>query len=323
MKNKTVIISKHIHSGCSSFQTGDAFLNIKTNLKELGFEPVLNERFYSNKFPFLNGQLIEELDSDNKCVIVYLESDKTFYYKGLRESSPFKNGFSESPEFKDLVQKYIDNGFEKKNFPEYDAFREREKIRNQKKAKKQGIVLCMDYEILKQNTSLYQGGFSDEVFNSPELQEYVKGVPFGWIGNSDRTIHADKLIEKGLRERGISPSRMFNWISSSSGRHFGDSLGGYTKKEQAEKIKQGLNYMYDCCIVYSFKCHKGMLSDTININQRLKEFNILLDSNKKYDSKKHLNNLLKTQKILSKKTELDEFESELLELVNEIFTNKV
>ena len=322
MKNKTVIISKHIHSGYASFQTGDEFVKIKTNLKELGFEPVLNERFYSKKFPFLDGQLIEELDSDSKCIAIYLESDKTFYYR-VQSFRLGSGSHSNTPEFKDLVQLYIDKGFQKKPIPEYEEFRQREKIRNQKKAKKAGIVLWMDYEVYKQNPGLYQGGFSDDVFNTTKLQQYVKGGAFGWIGNSDRTIQADKLIEKGLRERGISPSRMYNWISSSSGRHFGDSLGGYTKKEQAEKIKKALNNMYDCCIIYGFKSHGGMLSDTIDINKALNEFNVLLDNNEKYNSKNHIKNLLKAKKTLMNKSELNDFEKELLEVIDEIFTNLI
>jgi hypothetical protein len=66
-----------------------------------------------------------------------------------------------------------------------------------------------------------------------------------------------------------------------------------------------------------------MLSDTIDINKALNEFNVLLDNNEKYNSKNHIKNLLKAKKTLMNKSELNDFEKELLEVIDEIFTNLI
>ncbi len=323
MKNKTVIISKHIHSGHATFQTGDEVLKMKTDSKNLGFIPVAKERFHSKNFPFLDGNKIQEVNSDNECIVIYLESDKTFYYRAQRNGKLFdSDSYSKTPEFKALVQSYLDNGFVNNSIPEHEAFKQREKIKEQNISKEQGIVLWMGYDEYKKNPNLYQGGFSNEVFRSKELQNYVKGgCVFGWIGNSDRKFAHDKAIEKGLRERGISPSRMFNWISSSSGRHFGDSLGGYTLEEQLQKIEEGLNYMYNCCVTYSVPSHGGLLKDSMRISDVLDDLKISLDTKTKYNKEKHLDNLFKAKETLEKKVDKTEDDTSLLNLVDEILIN--
>ncbi len=320
---KVIIISRHIHSGSSTFQSGDEFLKLVINSKDCDFEPGLNERISSTKFPFLNGLMVEEFESDKKYIGIYLESDKTFYYRAMQGNKPFE-GYSSTPEFKELISSYIEKGFKKRvNVPEQETFKKAKKRKEQAENKRKGIVLWMDYDEHKKDTSLYQGGFSDEVFNSPQLQNYIKTIPYGWIGSYDRTFYADKLIEKGLRKRGISPSKMVNWITSSSGRHFGDSLGGYSKKEQKEKIEEGLNYMYNCCVNYGIPSHGGMLKDTVRINGFLKEYKILLDTNKKYSPKEHLKNLFDAKEKLSKIQNPEPDEAYLIELVGDLFTNLV
>ena len=75
--------------------------------------------------------------------------------------------------------------------------------------------------------------------STKELKEYVSSnCVFGWIGHSVRKVELDKIIEDGLRLRGLSSSKMYNWISSSDGRHFGDSLSGLTLQEQIKEINK-------------------------------------------------------------------------------------
>jgi hypothetical protein len=183
----------------------------------------------------------------------------------------------------------------------------------------------MDYEEYKNNPALYQGGFSNEVFNSKELYNYVKsGHAFGWIGHSGaRTAAHDKQIEKGLRKRGISPSKMYNWISSGDGRHFGDSLEGYTKEEQKAKIEARLNEMYNLCIIYSTPSHGGMLTDSNRVREEFKKLNVLLPYNKKYNRKEHIKNLLSAKEKFSKRTDLNEDERYINDMISEIFANQV
>jgi hypothetical protein len=328
---KAVVISKHIHCGFASFQTGDEFLVIVTDSKELDFKPVIGQTIQSKKFPALNGEKVSELCGDKKYVGIYLEADKHFYEKTLDERRRTGKGlglidnYAKTPEFKERVQSYLDKGFKKdRDIPEQKAYWEREKLIEQKSQKKKGVVLWMDYEEYKANPDLYQGGFSDEVFRSKELYNYVKGGAFGWIGHSGaRTAAHDKQIEKGLRKRGISPSRMHNWISSGDGRHFGDSLEGYTKKEQAKKIEARLNEMYNLCIIYSTPSHGGMLTDSNRVREELEKYGILLPYNQKYNHRKHLKALLKAKEICSQKKNPNDDDKYISDIINEIFTNKV
>jgi hypothetical protein len=333
---KAVVISKHIHCGFATFQTGDAFVNIITNSKELDFKPEIGQVIESKKFPGLNGEIIDGVSGDKQYIGIGLESDKYFYDKMLYASrSGLKSlgsmdTYAKTPEFKERVQSYIDKGFIDKGFtkdrdiPEQKAYWEREKLIEQKSQKKKGVVLWMDYEEYKANPALYQGGFSDEVFNSKELYNYVKGGAFGWIGHSGaRTAAHDKQIEKGLRKRGISPSKMYNWISSGDGRHFGDSLEGYTKEKQKAKIEARLNEMYNLCIIYSTPSHGGILTDSNRVREEFKKLDVLLPCNKKYNHKEHINNLLSAKEKFSKRTDLNEDERYISDMISEIFANKV
>jgi len=325
---KPIVITKHIHSCFASSSSMDEFLVIVTDTKEIDFKIELNSIIVSKKFPGLNGETIAEIYGDSKYVGFYLEADKTFYNKGLHSNKIFGRDaeFQSTSEFISLVKSYYDKGFKKdRNIPAQKAFWEREKIKSQKEAKKQKLVLWMDLDILTANPKLYQGGFSDEVFNSPKLKEYVsKGYAHGWIGHSSgRTAVNDKQIEAGLRKRGIPSHRMFNWISSSDGRHFGDSLEGSTKKEQKISIENYLNGIYNCCILYGASFHEGTMSSTHKLEILFGGFGILLPIGGKYNSKEHLKKLIVAKQKLSGKETLTKEEEYIEEIINEVFANKL
>lgn len=321
MKNKDVVISKQIHSSCSTFSSGDVFVKVITKRLELDFTPKVGITILSKKFPMLNGQTITEIAGDSLYIDIYLEADKTFY-----SGMDFTTNHSNTPRFKEIVNSYINAGFViNRDVPCTKEYRERETIKEQEKAKKKGVVLWMGFEEYQKNPEYFQGGFSDEVFHSRELFNYVKsGCCFGWIGNSSvRTSDHDKQIEKGLRIRGLSPQMMYNWISSSSGRHFADSLGGYTKSEQKQKIEANLNSMFNKCLVFGHKKHQGTLNSTIDIENKYDSFGILLPENLKYNSKDHINNLIRVNEMLSNKLVLTEEEKDIKDIVSEVFANKM
>lgn len=321
---KTIVISKHIHCGFASWQSGDEYAIFKTNSKELDFVPVVGQEIQSKKFPALNGEVIEEVCGDKLYTGIYLKPDETFYQKA-RFSGSFTTSYEKTPEFQTLVQSYLDKGFIKdRHIPEQIEFWDRQKLIKQQSLKKQGVVLWMGYDECTNNPDLYQGGFSDEVFRSKELYAYVKRGAFGWIGNSDvRTAAHDKQIEQGLRKRGISPSKMYSWISSSDGRHFGDSLEGYTKKEQKIKIDEALNGMYNNCLIFSLPSHGGMYTDSKRIKEVLEKLGLLLPYNQKYNKKTHINNLLCAKEKLSSQTELNNDEQHIVDMINDIFANQI
>jgi len=155
------------------------------------------------------------------------------------------------------------------------------------------------------------------------LQSYIRGGAHGWIGHSSgRKAWHNKLIEEGLKERGLCFSRMKNWITSSSGRHFGDSLEGYNKKEQTEKIKRNLNDMFNCCLIYGAPEHKGMYTDTVTINQKFQELGLLLSTKTgKFNKKQYAENLCKVIKELSKNKKMNKMEIYVYEFVRDVFAN--
>lgn len=246
----------------------------------------------SENFPLLNGEHINDVEGDEKFTIIYLKSDKKFsdMSRGLR----FGEGFAGTPEFKLHVQSYVEKGWitERIENSDKDAYDQREKKRTEERKKAEGIVLWMDYEKYKADTKLYQGGFSDGVFNSEGIQNYIKrGGAFGWIGHScARRAEHDKIIEKGLRERGISDKSMYYWITSGDGRHFADSLEGYTLEEQIEKINKRLNSIFNYCLIYGCKRHTGMLRSSMEIREDYEKQGILLpEDDSDYDRIAHFN----------------------------------
>ncbi len=276
MKKKTLtIIEKHILSGFHSFASGDVWLFKKIKPEDVDFSITKNSLINSKKNSFLNGEEIEEIVKDKDLIIVYLKSDKTFYNKALKNIRSHIN-FSKTDEFQSLVNEYIELGFGSTEKPqEIEMFWQRESDREYKKRKKEGFVFHKPLEELKPKD--YQGGFSNEVMNNNEMQKYVsKKAVFGWVGHSVRKPELDKAIEDGLRKRGLSSSKMFNWISSSNGRHFGDSLEGISLNEQLKKIENNLNSMFNLCLIYGDESHNGNYEDTLRIKEEMKQKKWLL-----------------------------------------------
>lgn len=72
-----------------------------------------------------------------------------------------------------------------------------------------------------------QGGFSDAVWNDPDLQEYLRcvGFPvFGWVGAHCRTDARDSLVEKVLRYHGHQTAGVAEWLMSHGARHFANGI---------------------------------------------------------------------------------------------------
>lgn len=289
---KTIIISKAIRSSGATFSSNDELLKVLTTSKDLDFKPVIGECIYSKKFPMLNGERVKEIAGDKLFGAIYLDSDETFQRKSREDRRGiFSDGYEKTPEFKELVDSYIKKGWKIiKDIPAQNAYWDREEKKQEIKDKKNGLVLWMRYEDRKGHPEYYQGGFSDEVFNSPSLKEYVKSGCFGWIGNSSaRRPEHDKLIEKGLRKRGLSAEAMYNWISSSDGRHFAESLQGLSLAKQLQKIKKYLNSMFNICLIYGSSDHQGTYESTLKIKSDYQNQGILLPENESdYDPNGYL-----------------------------------
>jgi len=321
MKRRTIVFSLQIHSSNSSYSSNDVWMYVEIIDKPDFKLPEEGYSINSVKYPMLDGKRVKYISQDKLCVGITLESDKTFYHRGgLGHDS------SDTKEFKEIVKSYKEKGFVRAEPVSLRELHDRLEERERQKLRRAGVVLWMNYELYKKNISLYQGGFSDALFNCKHLKEYIGGGgAFGWIGHSGgRTFHGDKVIESGLKMRGLTYDKMTNWISSSSGRHFGDSLEGCNKKEQKNKIEDSLNSMFNNCLIYGAPDHGGMLTDSMRIADYLEALGLLLPSNSKvFNKKQYVKTLSKVIDDFSNKKELNEVEKYVIDTAKEIYLNLI
>jgi hypothetical protein len=287
----TVLISKHVVCGFHSSSSNDVWLKVLTNTEDVDFELKKGVRIKSEKFPALNGETIEDVSGDELFTSVYVTIDEKFSNKALLERN-FLNGYSDTSEFKEHVGIYAQKGWriENETIPEQKAFWEREEQRTAEKMKAEGYVLWQRYEDLKKEPiTVYQGGFSDELFNNSYLQEYIsRGGVFGWIGNFSRKAYLDEAIEAGLKKRNLSEEKIATWLTSSDGRHFADGLEGFEKEEQLQKVEENLNRIFNIALIYSSTFHKGTYDSTCEIRKDYEAQGILLpEDGSTYDAEGH------------------------------------
>lgn len=225
------------------------------------------------------------VDRVAKVKTFWLASDETFCKRGLEDIRQHRGhvNYGKDPEFLALVQKYRDDGWGDR--PEWlkqaDTARyAREDAEREARRKRQGYVLWKtDYKSIKPNE--YQGGFSDEVFNSPRLKRYVdNGGIFGYIGHSCRKPKLDAHIEKEFLKlkpkEPLSREEMVNllgcWLTSTDGRHFGDSLeNAETLVEQKKLINKSVAEMFNTAYIYSKPEHRGNWGSTKELEEKYKE----------------------------------------------------
>jgi hypothetical protein len=143
-----------------------------------------------------------------------------------------------------------------------------------------------------------QGGFSDGVWTRQYLREYILGervsfgklydemegktpIPrvlttkssvFGWIGHSGRTVLKDKILEKVLRETGLEDGGVAVWLTSTDGRHIGDSVEGLTDaKEIEDKLRASTKDAFLNVCVWEHPDHDGSWSGTIKLREKIKQ----------------------------------------------------
>ena len=122
-----------------------------------------------------------------------------------------------------------------------------------------------------------QGGLSDELFDSHILQDYMQGVPGGYIGSSNRTAWADKMVEDALRAQGLGPHGMATWLTSTSGRHLADNIERGKKAEFAKVVKDYTSNAFLEVTIWSHPDHGGMWADTNKLTELLKKNLAALD----------------------------------------------
>ena len=213
-------LSKQVHSTAASCSSSDVIL--KREIFKGEKKPDYKEKVVSKDFGF---------------TIYYVEEDKTFYTGDIFQD------FSKTNEFKDLIAKYVSEGW-LTTIPwlestQREYWRAENEKTKQKRIKEGYVIPEWSIDIPVKD---YQGGFSDAVFNQKFLQDYLKGrCCHGYIGHSVRKSNLDAYIETKfiatarplcIREHKEPESLLAVWLTSTDGRHFGDSLKNVSFEKQ-------------------------------------------------------------------------------------------
>jgi hypothetical protein len=309
-----ILFIKHIHSCFASASSNDVWVGIELEQSEFPHpvqepeKPNAHHDFFSLmaasqmgqkidmdkrietegsiiSFPghFLDGEMVSEIVSDPEYpqyMKVYLLADKTFHDKGLREARSKRgfSGYSDTPEFKALVQSYVDKGWNP-DYREYEDLKAFEKFQEDKELYKRSEkeLVLWNYGKDDFQVSQYQGGFSD-IFYKGKVQKYCEGGGvFGWMGDiSIRTRSLDKVFESEFVARGLSLDPLRVWVTSTDARHYADSLYGMNSTEQEMKIKKDINRIYNLGLIFGDPRHKGTYGSTQEVRVQLEEEGKLL-----------------------------------------------
>lgn len=258
-----LVIIKHVHSCFASVASGDVWLyRIIDNVKPRGLKKLLP--------PDVAEQYYDEVAD---ITTVYVASDETFSDKALRARG--MPNFANTPEFIALIDRYKNEGW-LTEAPE--DVKQAEKARH---ARNSAILAAQRKEAGFVFPSFEQtdftGGFSEKLMSTDLLAKYVakKGV-FGYIGHFGRKFVTDAFLEKEFMSlkvpRGINKHKILaTWLTSTDGRHFGDSLEDMSDDEAKVAIKKYLPEIFNLGFIYSRKEHAGTWVSTKNLRQKYAE----------------------------------------------------
>jgi len=121
----------------------------------------------------------------------------------------------------------------------------------------------------------YQGGLSDWVANDPGFIAYAaRGAApvMGYVGHRCRRNWLDAIVEEELRRAGCTVPEIVAWLTSTDGRHTGDSLEDCKAAERIETrrlVRRGFGNMKDRLQAWAHPSHGGMWSDTVRLLHQL------------------------------------------------------
>ena len=241
-------IRLHIHSTCASYSSLDTLL-------------------YKEVDEFIHKDC--EVDGDDFIEICFIE-DKTFYNGSL-----FKE-YHNTAEYKNLVNKYIQEGYKEGTPKEMEDFYDRKEARRHRHREEENYIFCFPYE--EYHRDRIQGGFSNRIWNNKILVNYTQNNPFGYVGHTVRKANLDEYLEiqfMGINNKNSNEFKLEDifcrWLTSTDGRHFGDSLECYDFEKQKDMIDAHLNEMYNLAYIWSKSDHKGTLRSTKELMEKYKE----------------------------------------------------
>lgn len=125
----------------------------------------------------------------------------------------------------------------------------------------------------------YQGGLSNEIMKQKYVKDYIKsGLVCGYLGHSVRTKRLDAYLEQKFLSL-VPPKHndadvyflLAVWLTSTNGRHFGDSLEGQTLKEQKRIIDEDIKSIFNIAYIYALPEHEGSYASTIALKEKYKD----------------------------------------------------
>lgn len=221
--------NKQIHSCMASFSSNDVFVTREIERDEFLLHH--GEKTVSRKHGFS---------------VAYAEADKRFYagFLGDRVAATELQAYIEATY---LSRGWVmDHPFLK---PAQEAQWKDDEIADQQRREREGYVIPEWSKDVPPDA--YQGGFSGDVFFNPSLYNYVKGGGcHGFIGHSVRKPKLDAYLERKFLKVDADKSLFAMWLTSTGGRHFGDSLEGaafavqraYIRKNVAGLVEQAKGY---------------------------------------------------------------------------------
>ena len=220
-------------------------------------------------------------------VILYKETTKEFFdVDNTKKESCEKFGYgliflednqynvlkyATKQQMQELVDFYKSSGWVEKIEELSKRMKEKEttELKNYCNERKRNNFIFYTSPNWEYNQKEAQGGFSDQFWNYQPVVKYTETHSFGYFGHSVRKPELDKYFERCIKvicqctKVDLDWKKIaYNYLSSSSARHFADNLEGIGFSEQKRRIFSNLKSIWNQAYVYSLEEHSGTYDST-------------------------------------------------------------
>lgn len=253
---------------------------VRTHGRSIMEEKPLPDSYIKMPGHVLDGEIVTEVLADEEFPQyrkVYVQPDKTF------NNGDFFEEFHDTEEYKALLQSYLDKGWKlldregrTKEHRKFNKFLEDKELYQRSEAE----LVLWNYGKEGFNVEQYNGGFSKEVHEHPEFQQYVNsGCVYGWLGNAGtRTRFLDRKLERELMQNKPLPLDAFvGWLTSTDGRRFCESLHEKSETEQRNIIRRRSVKTYNIALIYADPRHQRTDTSTEEVRALLRKEGKLME----------------------------------------------
>lgn len=124
------------------------------------------------------------------------------------------------------------------------------------------------YNVRTRRSEIRQGGISNEVWNQPQLKNYINGGNvFGYVGHEYRTIRSDKMMMQELKH--VRPDVVAEWMTSGDGRHMADGFyRGIPDSEMRKRIHEYTKNIIEDVAIWRHPEFEGTLGSRMRIKEK-------------------------------------------------------